>query len=447
MKRLILLFLFTLIGKSLFSQFNRPSFYEVVEQFYSLYQVPENFYPRVNFEKRHGNWYIVTQQLENNRLFPVKTYKFYDKYEQQYLPLSLPKNNTSSIVNSGLMNWEVRMVVSDVLPSFGYTGWYLDVIKELEPITNPSDDELYALGRAYGSWTQSLLPYTIEGLDTYKTWPCSPSLDCLSRDRIDSFRLLNFKGIEYFRRLAMHNPSFVAPHFFAPHLESTIHTAYANEYIREYYQLLPYARQYALSLSFPDSLYTEAELAKPRTWLSECPRGAVFITFGDNEFYPMHYLQKKKGFRTDVLVLNFSLLMSDRFIWLATMPIYNAQPIKLSLPPKFYEADSNYCILRINNSTQNFDASQLSDFLRSNKSSRWTNSLDAGSISLKSVTGRTHKIILSPLSILCRNEWVIIDILNNLGSRQLCTVYPFFEALTGLNSFLKKRGSLWVYNP
>lgn len=445
MKKLVLFFLFTLSIKSIFSQYNRPSVIEVVERFYRQYQVPANFHPYVNFEKRQGNWYIVTQRLEGNRLVPVKTYQFYDIFEQQYLPLSLPKNDTSGIASPfGFPDEILNMLVSDVLPSFGYTGWYLDVIRELETVTNPSDDALYALGRAYQSWTQSLLPYNLEIENfTYGTWPCGPSLDCLSQEKIDSFRLLNFKGIEYFRRLAMRNPSF------SPRRWGPIHTTYANEYIREYCQLLPYARQYALSLSFPDSIYTEAELAKPRAWLSECPRGAIILTHGDDDFYPMHYLQKKIGFRTDVLVLNFSLLLSDRFIRLATMPIYKAQPVKLSVPAKFYEAYSNYFIL-LNHSKQNFDASQLPDFFGSNKSggSKYP-TLKAESISLKSERGRPPKIILlnSHERFLWRNEWVLLDILNNLGTRQLCTVYPFSEALYGLNRFLVKKGSLWVYIP
>lgn len=45
--------------------------------------------------------------------------------------------------------------------------------------------------------------------------------------------------------------------------------------------------------------------------LSACDSNSIYITYGDNDTYPLWYIQEIEGFRTDVRILNYNLLGTD----------------------------------------------------------------------------------------------------------------------------------------
>ena len=73
-----------------------------------------------------------------------------------------------------------------------------------------------------------------------------------------------------------------------------------------------------------------------RNTLASCDENAILFTGGDNDTYPLWYVQNVEGFRTDVRVLVTTFANVDWFIESAMRPQYDSPPLPLSLTPEDY---------------------------------------------------------------------------------------------------------------
>jgi hypothetical protein len=82
--------------------------------------------------------------------------------------------------------------------------------------------------------------------------------------------------------------------------------------------------------------YTARDIA--RNYLNSCSKDAVLFTVGDNDTFPLWYVQDVEGVREDVRIVNMMLFNMDWNIDQARWKNYDSEPLPLSIPQAKYEA-------------------------------------------------------------------------------------------------------------
>jgi hypothetical protein len=80
--------------------------------------------------------------------------------------------------------------------------------------------------------------------------------------------------------------------------------------------------------------YTARDIAS--NYLSSCDENAILLTYGDNDSFPLWYIQDVEGFRTDVRVANLSYLQSGFYIESMSRKAFKSDPLPFTLPYEKY---------------------------------------------------------------------------------------------------------------
>ena len=84
-----------------------------------------------------------------------------------------------------------------------------------------------------------------------------------------------------------------------------------------------------------DTAYTMA-----KAYLDSCEPNAILFTIGDNDTFPLWYMQEIEDYRTDIRIVNTSLFMTDWYIDQMKMKTHDSEPIPSSFNREQYKGSN-----------------------------------------------------------------------------------------------------------
>ncbi|MEM7367309.1 MAG: DUF2723 domain-containing protein [Bacteroidota bacterium] len=154
--------------------------------------------------------------------------------------------------------------------------------------------------------------------------------------------------------------------------------------------------------------YVDIEFAK--NLLDSCAPNAILFSGGDNDTFPLWYIQEVEGYRTDVRVVNLELLISDWYIDQMKQPKNQSDALPISMEHKNYAGEKGLVIYNYPSRTIRLPARKV-DLLANGVITEEEASLLTGdemSWEFKSRGSSRNAYIL-------RKDSVMIDILRNVA--------------------------------
>ncbi|UUV22749.1 DUF2723 domain-containing protein [Paenimyroides aestuarii] len=106
-------------------------------------------------------------------------------------------------------------------------------------------------------------------------------------------------------------------------------------------------------------------LALGRAYLDSLDKNAIIFTIGDNDTFPLWYLQEVEGYRTDVRVVCTTLLQAEWYIDQMKVKAHQSEPLKIRFNHKQYAGENMYYAAVAPTVDERFDLNTILEFIAS----------------------------------------------------------------------------------
>lgn len=190
----------------------------------------------------------------------------------------------------------------------------------------------------------------------------------------------------------------------------------------------------------PDSAYN---------MLMSCDKDAILFTNGDNDTFPLWYLQEVEGVRTDVRIVNLSLLNTDWYIHQLKMQCNDSPPLPITLKEKDYMGEVNATVAFKENTFELLPVSQadIDNFVSSKiinpEDLKFLEAPMRWKVKTRGSAGRTY---------LQKQDFLIHNIMKNIAAQgwkrpiYFATTIPS-ESFVGLNPYFQLEGMAYRVLP
>ena len=366
MKRLTIIltcFLISWTVKGQIEYLKYPDYDVVISKFfdkYSIKNIPST--AQVKFEKRPTGWHITVIDYSADPK-TIKDEIFWNRERNKFKEIDFEKlkikGENQEQIDKFQKDWSKRFY--SICPYYGYPSWDWDVIQEFKDANNLPDSTLYALGRAYSSYASNLLNNNSGLADSKHQFDLPQGRNCMTSEQLEKYRYYRHLAIEKFKKVTELNPKYET-------IVGAIGIKTSNEQLTSFLDMRMYQNEQEANKEIIAGLYTDFYLSTSKNFLNSCAPNAILFTNGDNDTYPLLYVQAKYGFRTDVLIVNMSLLQTDRYINSLREQILDAPglPIPSSLEHDDYRTGTRDYTPIQERVTEYIEVKDVVDFINSN---------------------------------------------------------------------------------
>ena len=443
---------------------------------YSVKNLPSLQY--LQFQKKPDGWHVVQlnesyDSFAKDELFWSRRTKSFQKIN--FDPIRFEGENKENLAT---FRQDFKNYYFNLFPYYNYPAFDWDIIQEYGDQKNLPDSIEYALGRSYSYFADNMLNNNSGMSDKRFLFTLKDGPDALSPEQLAKYRKYHNLAIETFKEVKKMNPDYVT-------MVGDIGLKLADEYTVGYLDMLVYQNDDEAKKELPDNIFDDFMIAMAKNYLKSCDSNAMLVTYGDNDTYPLLYVQAKYKYRTDVLIVNNELINVARYANRVRRPFLGAQALPLTMTPEQYKDGVRDYLFYYNNPSGHFsdnlysDLKSVMDFMTSSdtanmlevtadksgtKSTAFVNYLPTNKFKLsvnkenvlksKILSTDENKDLTDEINwkfngtYLLKGNLMLLDVLlANDWKRPLCFTNGNEDQYLGLNNYMKQNGLVYELVP